>query len=59
MRCGETVYEAEKQTCSGRIWHKKCFACANCKKKLDSFSVNENKDNQEIYCKGILGSNLP
>ena len=30
-------------------WHKQCFNCASCKKKLDSTTVCDNEG--QIYCK--------
>ena len=31
-------------------WHKHCFHCADCNKKLDSLTHNDGPDH-EIYCK--------
>jgi len=34
----------------GKGWHKHCFHCADCNKKLDSITHNDGPD-KEIYCK--------
>lgn len=52
-RCGKSVYAAEKVVGAGSSWHKACFNCASCNKKLDSTTVSD-KDGQ-IYCKGCYG----
>lgn len=52
-RCGKTVYMAEKIVGAGSSWHKGCFNCSSCKKKLDSTTVCD-KDG-EIYCKACYG----
>ncbi|KAJ7389635.1 hypothetical protein OS493_029974 [Desmophyllum pertusum] len=36
-----------------KSWHKKCFTCKECDKKLDSDTLAENEG--EIYCKGCYG----
>jgi len=49
-RCKKTVYFAEARDGPNNIkYHKPCFACAVCKKTLDS-SFTERQG--EIYCKG-------
>eukprot|EP00794_Sanderia_malayensis_P018194 gene18194-20009_t len=52
-RCNKSVYAAEKIIGAGQSWHKQCFSCSDCKKKLDSTTVAD-KDG-EIYCKGCYG----
>ena len=43
-RCSKTVYQAEERKDSeGGYWHKQCFSCKNCPKKLDSTNLNMNK----------------
>jgi len=32
-------------------WHRECFKCANCSKRLDSVNCCEGPD-KDIYCKG-------
>jgi len=40
-RCSKTVYSAEERKDSeGGFWHKECFACKECGKKLDSTTLN-------------------
>ena len=39
-RCGYKVYKAEEVVCEGAKWHKKCFGCKDCRKKLDSTNCN-------------------
>ncbi len=31
-------------------WHKRCFACSNCNRHLDSTTVNDGTDG-DIYCR--------
>lgn len=49
-RCGGCVYQAEQVLAKGKPWHKHCFHCADCNKKLDSLTHNDGPDG-EIYCK--------
>ncbi|KAL5480115.1 hypothetical protein EMCRGX_G023737 [Ephydatia muelleri] len=55
-RCGNAVYMAEKIVGAGQMWHKECFNCADCRKKLDSTTVSDNEG--QIYCKGCYGKNF-
>lgn len=55
-RCGKSVYAAEKVVGAGSSWHKACFACKDCNKKLESTTVTD-KDG-ELYCKGCYGKNF-
>lgn len=48
VRCGDTVYAAEKMTAINKIYHKRCIKCATCDKCLDAGSVLEHGD--EMYC---------
>ncbi|KAG5322588.1 MLP2 protein, partial [Pseudoatta argentina] len=50
-RCGGYVYAAEQMLARGRQWHRECFKCANCTKRLDSVNCCEGPD-KDIYCKG-------
>jgi len=52
-RCKDRVYQAEEIIGAGAKWHKKCFACKDCRKKLDSTTCNTH--DAEIYCKGCYG----
>lgn len=42
-RCGDKVYKAEEVMCEGAKWHKKCFGCKDCRKKLDSTTCNSHE----------------
>ncbi|KAK3700885.1 hypothetical protein QZH41_012702 [Actinostola sp. cb2023] len=55
-RCGDKAYHAESIAMEGYKFHKRCFACKDCKKKLDStnaashdviMSDEEQQDQQE------------
>jgi len=52
-RCGKVVYMAEKMMGGGSCWHKSCFTCASCNKRLESTSLCEREG--EIYCKSCYG----
>jgi len=49
-RCGGKVFEAERMVTKIGSYHKACFSCIECAKKLDSTDVCEGPD-MEIYCK--------
>ncbi|XP_026465870.1 muscle LIM protein Mlp84B-like isoform X1 [Ctenocephalides felis] len=49
-RCGGCVYAAEMMLARGKGWHKECFKCADCSKRLDSVNCCEGPD-KDIYCK--------
>ncbi|XP_034243871.1 muscle LIM protein Mlp84B-like isoform X3 [Thrips palmi] len=53
-RCGGFVYAAEQMLARGRGWHKECFKCGDCSKRLDSVRVCEGPD-KDIYCKACYG----
>ena len=42
-RCSDRVYQAEQVVGAGGKWHKKCFACKECGKKLDSTTCNSHE----------------
>ncbi|XP_031550685.1 cysteine and glycine-rich protein 2-like [Actinia tenebrosa] len=52
-KCGDAVYKAEEQLGAGRLWHKKCFLCQKCNKRLDSTTLAEKEGN--IFCKSCYG----
>ncbi|KAH0809018.1 hypothetical protein GEV33_013771 [Tenebrio molitor] len=56
-RCGYAVYAAEQMLSKNGIWHKRCFACVECKRSLDSTNQNDAPDG-EIYCRGCYGRNF-
>ncbi|XP_065226105.1 muscle LIM protein Mlp84B isoform X1 [Planococcus citri] len=49
-RCGGYVYAAEQMLARGRGWHRECFKCGDCSKRLDSVNCCEGPD-KDIYCK--------
>lgn len=49
--CGKSVYFAEKLVALGETFHKKCFACNECKKTLGT-AAEANDGQGLIYCKG-------
>ncbi|KAK3775601.1 hypothetical protein RRG08_020789 [Elysia crispata] len=55
LRCGKSVYHAEKAIGTSKPFHKSCFSCQECKKKLDS-STMAMHDN-DLFCKGCHGKN--
>ncbi|XP_071809650.1 cysteine and glycine-rich protein 1-like [Asterias amurensis] len=55
-RCSKAVYAAEKMIGAGLTWHKTCFNCKTCNKKLDSTTVSD-KDG-ELFCKSCYGKNF-
>jgi cysteine/glycine-rich protein len=52
-KCGKSVYAAEEMLAAGNKWHKSCFKCGLCNKKVDSGSVAEHAG--EIFCKQCYG----
>ncbi|XP_014669935.1 PREDICTED: cysteine and glycine-rich protein 1-like [Priapulus caudatus] len=52
-RCSGSVYMAEKVMAAGQSWHRGCFTCTTCKKKLDSTSLTER--DSDIYCTTCYG----
>ena len=51
-RCGDRVYEAEKMTSGGRMYHAACFTCFGCAHRLDYTNCMETGGaNSEVYCK--------
>ncbi|RUS81636.1 hypothetical protein EGW08_010599 [Elysia chlorotica] len=53
LRCGKAVYHAERASGTSKPFHKTCFSCQDCKKKLDS-STMAMHDN-DLFCKGCHG----
>jgi len=49
-RCEGKVFEAEKCPTKVGGFHKNCFSCVECNRKLDSMTCCEGPD-REIYCK--------
>jgi len=55
-RCNKSVFIAELMRGAGRAWHKTCFTCNNCNKRLDSSILTEREG--EIYCRPCYGRNF-
>jgi cysteine/glycine-rich protein len=53
VRCEKAVYFVEQQSGPGGMYHKACFSCKECNKRLDSTNLAD-KENQ-IYCKTCYG----
>jgi len=47
-RCNQPVFMAERVMAAGGSYHKACFTCVLCNKRLDSNSIREREKN--IYC---------
>lgn len=56
-RCGYPVYAAEQMISKNRVWHKRCFSCAECHRSLDSTNLNDGPDG-DIYCRGCYNRNF-
>ena len=48
--CGKTVYAAEKIAAGKGVWHKDCFTCGSCFKKLDLHSYRIDRASGKPYC---------
>merc|ERR1712018_87246 len=44
-RCQQAVYLAERMRAAGHAYHKTCFTCYSCNKKLDSGCLAEKEQN--------------
>ena len=55
QRCSKAVYAAEEMLAAGRKWHKVCFKCNLCNKRLDSTNVNSHEST--LWCKQCYGMN--
>jgi len=55
-RCGKSVFIAELMRAAGKAWHKSCFTCNICNKRLESGTLCEREG--EIYCKSCYGKNF-
>jgi len=54
--CAKTVYAAEEKIAGGQKWHKACFKCSSCNKRLDSTLCSEHQG--VLYCKTCYGRKL-
>jgi len=55
-RCNKSVFVAELMRAAGKAWHKGCFTCASCGKRVDSSVLCEREG--EIYCKNCYGKSF-
>ena len=55
-RCGKAVFIAELMRVAGKAWHKSCFTCNICNKRVDSSTLCEREG--EIYCRSCYGKNF-
>ncbi|KAL6045259.1 Cysteine and glycine-rich protein 1 [Balamuthia mandrillaris] len=55
-RCGKSVYAAEKVVGVGKDWHKQCFTCKSCNKRLDSTTAADHDG--ELYCAPCHGTHF-
>jgi len=51
--CSASVFAAEEKIAGGHKWHKACFKCCVCSKRLDSTLCNENEG--ALFCKTCYG----
>jgi len=54
--CTRKVFAAEEKIAGGHKWHKACFKCSVCNKRLDSTLCNENEG--ALFCKTCYGRKL-
>lgn len=55
-RCEKSVFIAELMRGAGKAWHKGCFTCLMCNKRVDSSNLCEREG--EIYCRACYGKNF-
>ncbi|CEO94237.1 LIM zinc-binding domain-containing protein [Plasmodiophora brassicae] len=46
--CGKKVYAVEKIVAESRLFHKNCFKCHGCSKRLDPGKITSHEGN--VYC---------
>ena len=54
VRCHNSVIYAEETNALGKVWHTRCFLCANCNKGLYNISVKDRNGNtfcEQCYAK--------
>ncbi len=49
LKCGRAVYHAEEMLAGGLKWHKTCFKCELCHKRLELGGANAHDD--ALWCK--------
>ncbi|RWS05323.1 muscle LIM protein 1-like protein [Dinothrombium tinctorium] len=52
-KCGKSVYAAEEMLAAGQKYHKGCFKCGLCHKRLDSTNATEH--GTDLFCKQCYG----
>ncbi|XP_040563906.1 cysteine and glycine-rich protein 1 [Lepeophtheirus salmonis] len=55
-RCNRSVFIAELMRGAGKAWHKSCFTCNICNKRVDSSNLCERDG--DIFCKACYGKNF-
>ena len=50
------MFIAELMRGGGKAWHKTCFTCNVCRKRVDSSTLCEKQN--DIYCKSCYGKNF-
>lgn len=55
-RCNKSVFIAELMRGAGKAWHKTCFTCTVCNKRVDSSNLCERDG--DIFCKACYGKNF-
>lgn len=53
-KCERKVYFAERLTFQNYYWHKVCFKCTSCRKRINT-SAEASDNNGEPYCKTCYG----
>ena len=54
--CLKTVYFAEQVKAAHQTWHRGCFTCTTCGKRLDTSTVCDKDD--KLYCRTCYGRNF-
>lgn len=55
INCQKTVYENEKVSAHGYVWHDSCFQCMQCKKRMTLGKTND-ASNGQVFCNTCYGS---
>ena len=55
-KCQKTVYFAEQLKAAYQTWHKTCFTCSTCNKRLDTSTCCDKDD--KVYCRACYGRNF-
>ena len=55
-KCDKTVYFAEQIKAAFHTWHRACFTCSTCDKRLDAATCCDSRD--RVYCRPCYGRNF-